>query len=902
MPGPYTLPDYPGGTTVDQGDGHDFTLYPNYETGHGYTTGIPQTVFSPGSAVADLLEEVAYSPLPSAKLGDPIPLVYGRRRLGGQIARAKRWLGELLVLVVWSEGEIEEIERVLSDNDDITVGTSYAHYTGTTSQTGDPTIAARYGQADDLPGIAYSVLSLPVGTSLKLQADVKGKKVYDPREDDVIYSSNAALCLADFIDTYTDYEVDWALAEVAADYCDEIIDEDNEIPRWHIGVAFKEPKAPDDYIQVLVEYANCYVFIDAGVAKIIPDQARSPDHTIGSGQFEEGTVRIRKSGQRNVPTQVICWYTIPDDEGDWTEVPASTDDPEIDVPLRIEELRMPGYQHKIQAQRKAIQNLNYANLSDLEVEFSGFDRSAEIARGDVISFTTALGLTNKQLRVLDPRRTGKGSYSIFTREHSDLIYSEVVVEDDDPPDTDLPPVNQVPTPTNLVLAEELYQMTDGLWRSRLRATVTAVVFPFDHRYEWTVIQGGVTIHTALTHSPLLVWGPLPIDGGVTWLVRCRVIGPVNAGSHVQGSIDIQGKLLPPLPPTSFTVLEASGVVYFSWMGGADIDLRGFEIRYGAVGTPWTSMNVVNRWGIAVAGESNQIPVGTWDFEIRSFDSVRTPANPVGQYSTTGLRRQHDVTSDAASFHIGTFALEYDATDSENLIEINGTYWTDAGESWLDVFGTGPMSNFPDPVSVYQSDVASKWVSESIDLGQVLTVNIIAETVAEDVGTPTEYEELTGIDDEPLLGIDSQPLLGSTEIEVASAIDIVIETREDEMDLWTRHMQSSVLTSARYIRVSIECPATSRMKVPPDYGTLRADVIAHELSGEFTTDGINPTTVSLGVAVARFTYINATSIGSDTLAVIEDVIVGDPGTFDVIVLDTDTNAQVAGSGYWHAKYY
>lgn len=100
---PNTLPGYPG-NPAQQGDGNDFTLYPNYETGHGYTTGMPPGVYAPGGAVGELLEEVRYTPFTTAKLGDPIPLPYGPCRVGGQIARAKRWLGELLVLVVWGEG------------------------------------------------------------------------------------------------------------------------------------------------------------------------------------------------------------------------------------------------------------------------------------------------------------------------------------------------------------------------------------------------------------------------------------------------------------------------------------------------------------------------------------------------------------------------------------------------------------------------------------------------------------------------------------------------------------------------------------------------------------------------------------------------------------------------------
>lgn len=899
-----TLPDYPGSPISEtESSGPDFELVPNYETGHGYTSTIPGAFYAPGADVGEILAEIEYTPVTTAKLGDPIPLAYGPCRVGLNLARIKKAGGELMILGTIAEGEIESIDRLLSANEDITASTVDGLYLGTSDQTGDPSILAQYGQADDLPDIAYLVASLPSGTSLKLQADIKGKKVYDPRlGGDPVYTGNAALCLADFIDTHTDYTIDWDLLEYAADYCDEIIDEENEIPRWHIGLVLKEPKDPEDYIQVLVEYANCFVFIDAGVAKIIPDEIREPDHIITPSDIEEKTIHVRKSGQRDVPTQVYCWYTVTDDDGDWTTLPAITDDPEADQPLRITELRMPGYQHKIQAQRKAIETINRATISDIEVEWTGFDRAAEITKGDVVSLTSKIGLTNKELRVLDPRRIGKGAYRILAREYSDLIYSTVQVEDDDPGDTDIPPIEEVPTPENLALSEELYQTSDGHWRSRLRATVDEIDYPFPHQFSWKVIEGGVTIHTEITDDPEMVWGPLPIEGGVTWLVRCHAIGPVNAGEYVQGSIDILGKQLPPLPPTAFTVLEASGVCYFSWAGGADIDLRGFEIRYGEVGDPWDDMTVVNRWAIAVAGESNQIPVGEWDFEIRSFDSIRTDANPIGQYSETGVRRTMDVTSDSASFHVGTYPLVYDAGESVNMTEINGTYWTDSGESWADVFGSDPLSSYPNPIPTYLADTESKWISEAVDLGQVLSVNIIASNTAEDVGTPRARVALTDIEGNPLTFVSGDEIGTSDTEVVATAINQVIETKVDAGDPWTRHHQSSILTAARYIRVSIECSDVSRMKVPPDYGELRVDVIASELSGQGTTDGFSPTTIDLGREVSAFVYVLANAVGSDRLAVIEDVTAGDPGQFDVVILNSATNAQVAGTFFWTARVY
>lgn len=877
---PPTLPDLPSpddGASlptvpfVRRQDGAIIAMHQDPVT-RAWTTSRPIPTIGPSSDpdVPHLLAEIDYKPITAPRLDAPIPIIYGRTKVGGNPYRMRKWGSELMVVPIWGEGEIDAVEAVLSGSNDITLFTQVAAYTGTATQTGDPSILSLYGQADDLPGVAYSVLQLRPVDSLDLSAIIRGKKVFDPRSGLTAWSANAALCLADFIANYTVWAVDWSSVAAAADYCD--VEIAIGIKRWEVNMPLADRKEPDEWVAILAEYANCYVFIDGGVARLLPDEARAVDHVLTGGDIVQGTFDLQKSGQRDTPTQVFCQYTLIPASGEWTEDVAFTPDPPIEQPLRITNLRMLGFQHKIQAERKAIQFQNYANLADLWCNFRMFDRGAKITKGDVISITHPVGLAAKEFRVLNAAPVSRGRWQIEAREYSALVYSDAVVADPDVSDTPLPAVNEVPTPQNMVLAEVLYQIAPGETRSRLEASVDAVVYPFQHVYEWQVLEGATEIHTAVTTVPRLKWGPLPIAGGITYTVRVLVRGPVGPGDAQAKNITIQGKLARPLPPTSFSVFEAQGIVFFRWAAAVDIDLRGYEIRFGATATPWEDMIPVNRWGLALAGQNELIPLGTWDFEIRSFDSVRTAAEPQGQYSATGLRASTPVTSDAASFHVADHSLTFDALDSSNIIEINGSYWSDFGQSWLDVFGTDPLAAKTNPLISYLEDPPysiSEWVSEALDIGQVLSVTAIVTPAAE---------------------------------AIVGTVTTTLQYRSDVLDPWTDAIGTSAKITGRYFRVKYTATGSSRMRVgPDDYGLLTLDVIASELRGDFTTDGIGPVTVDVGRPVSKFTFISVTVPGTANRAFYDNVTTGNPGTFDVSVLDA-LNNHVADTGFWLANFF
>lgn len=209
----------------------------------------------------------------------PIPIIYGRRRVGGVIAQivttgkvtSSITIPPLLpgsgtyptdtqtdnkylnIILCWGEGEIEEVYQVwfddnLSTSEDFEGWFTAHHYLGTDDQaastpfltalsrTFDAESAARLWSTNHkLSGVAYSYFKLeydrdawPTGIPT-ITAEIKGRKVLDLRTDTWGWSDNPALIIYDYL-TNTRFGRGIDAAELdtdsfidAANYCDQEI-------------------------------------------------------------------------------------------------------------------------------------------------------------------------------------------------------------------------------------------------------------------------------------------------------------------------------------------------------------------------------------------------------------------------------------------------------------------------------------------------------------------------------------------------------------------------------------------------------------------------------------------------------------------------------------------------------
>ena len=123
----------------------------------------------------------------------PIPITWGRDRQFGKVSCVAVHSGYLYLRYTFGRGPIQEFETVFVDGVDASdsggflsvSGASIERYTGTSTQGVSPLLSAAIdGYSDTLRGYAYLVLRVPTGAATgfpRVEAIIKGQKVYDPR-------------------------------------------------------------------------------------------------------------------------------------------------------------------------------------------------------------------------------------------------------------------------------------------------------------------------------------------------------------------------------------------------------------------------------------------------------------------------------------------------------------------------------------------------------------------------------------------------------------------------------------------------------------------------------------------------------------------------------------------------
>lgn len=146
----------------------------------------------------------------------PRQIVYGTAKVSGTLAYAGSTgtdNGELWLVVPFHHGECDGVEATylndkLSTDDQFTGKVAETIYLGTEDQTADTDLIAAgsdWTSAHRLRAIGYSVLHLtydptayPYGIPNPSWI-VRGRKLYDPRDESTAWSNNAALCVLDYL-------------------------------------------------------------------------------------------------------------------------------------------------------------------------------------------------------------------------------------------------------------------------------------------------------------------------------------------------------------------------------------------------------------------------------------------------------------------------------------------------------------------------------------------------------------------------------------------------------------------------------------------------------------------------------------------------------------------------------
>ncbi len=827
-----------------------------YLPGVSWKTSAPDSPVATRSDINSVASSASESQAQVAAENAPLRVVYGRARIGAQVADALTWQNDLILVLIWCEGEINAVESITIGDEAVPAGITLTHYNGTAGQTANATLVSAYAShgiaySDALPGIAYTVARVPSGKTNGFpvfNAIIQGRKLYDPRTGLTAWSDNPALALADFIGSGLygmGKTVDSDSLIAAANFCDEPCGTEK---RRLIGLALDSTQPCAQWLEALRTYAGCFVSPEGSSYRLIPDKAATTSRTFNASQIVANSLKLKKKGIQQIPTVVDVRYTdtsvLP-----WAEKSAIAQAAGVDAgttPRRESRISLPGITRYSQAYREAVERLNKLSVSDLSADFTAFDEALAVQVGDIVEITHPIGLSAKAMRVMSAKILDAGRWAISALEYDPAAYSDAVAAAPTYGDTTLPNPASPPAITGISAVEEVYQQQDGTYSSRIKATWDAVTYPYLASYRIEIYQSGQLMDTASPRDA--VYRTASIQEGLEYVVLVAAITSIGSvGAWSQDNIIALGKDLIPGNVPSVAAFEAGGRVYVSWTPAVDIDIWRYEVRYGAAGATWADAILIDRVD-ALRLTSDQIPVGTWTLQVKAIDSVQ-------QYSQVAATCTVTVTSDAASFLVASYAqtaptlsnmAEYSISPADTNRYAVSEDGVIAATKFIDL-----ASTYTNVAATYHASMTSTWLGEAEDFGLMLGGQWTGEATLSDIsGAHISY-----------MGFSTD----------AAA--------------WTYLSGLSQKTNARFARLKHEALAAATMKATIPTQNIRIDAIPREEVGSGTSSASGPMTITLANEYVAVKKLTITPQGATARsATYDNIVVGPVTSFDVYVFD------------------
>lgn len=626
-----------------------------------------------------------------APLGRSVPVIYGTDRVQAIVTSYTAHGDKMLMVCIWCVGEIDGINGLTANDNALPSDYVVRHYLGTTDQQPDPVLSSAVGGYSDRMvasyaggsvALAYSVIEVPsTEKSIPIfTATIRGKKVYDPRISQTVFTDNPALCLADYIQS-TVYGQGWICANIteAANTNDELV---NGKHRRSIGISVNTDRddTPEKVVEVLRAYAGCFVAADGLRRKLIPDRPASAIGTITSDNVRPGSFKRTINHESQVTVSNV---TFRDTSGiPWRDgVATSYADGALEglVPWVEESADMAGITDADMASREAQERRLSSELST-SIEFQTHDQALKYQQGDLLS-VNAYGVDDVfRIMIVDP--TEPGRYKIKADQYSADAYPDesVGVEVTLPPITPLFDSMDEPNMGGVTSGGGVYvEGADGTVFNRIRVDLSP---PSSANFSHFEIRFRVSGSGAAWQSGQVVGTTaylFPVQDGLQYEFESRSIGLNGAESDWNSSTHIvEKKNVPPPAPSGLSVtVSPSGMrkVTFNY-GTVPGDFAGFRIQYDAGSGYVDLLEGLTQQRVI---ETEQMPAG--DVTIRVHAQDRSGNTSGWIYDTSNIAQDPDGLWYDVDARIEAEKLRNDTQDG--TISYQGTTQIPAAQSTAD---------------------------------------------------------------------------------------------------------------------------------------------------------------------------------------------------------------------------
>ncbi len=609
-----------------------------------------------------------------------IPVVYGTRKVGGNVVFLETSGTDnqyLYMALVLSEGEINSVETLfvnenqvtlsgaLTDGTQRTVGSSDSNFfadaslitveahLGTDSQSASTLLSTLTSWTSNhrLRGLAYLALRFEwnadkFGSLPKVQAIIKGRKVYNPNLDGTVtggsgshradtsstweYSDNPILQLLDYLRndrfgmgiTNSYFDSNFADWQTATDVCDTNITPFSGASQIDLmdshAVVDTSVKAINN-VKNFVRGSRSFLNFSGGKYNILVESTGSASITLTEDNIIGG-ITVQSKNKNSRYNRVIVNFINPSKnyQSDTAQFPpvdetglASADQhatmKTADGGLLLEgRFDFSMFTSPYQAQEMAEIILRRSRTS-LDISLKADATGLDLAIGDIVNVTHATpAFSAKPFRVQGMSINTDHTVSLKCSEHQDSFYTfgtqqEVATI----PDTTLPNPFSVQPPASITLGDELVEYADGIVITRMLITIGASTDLFVDNYEVQIKQTLDPDGNAVSDSfreiavgKILEYQHLNVIDGATYQVRVRALNTIGSKStFISTTRAIVGGVEPPSNVEDFGVeLHGQDHLKLTWTppsANSDLDISFYEIRYQNVTTGANWLNSTN---------------------------------------------------------------------------------------------------------------------------------------------------------------------------------------------------------------------------------------------------------------------------------------------------------------------
>jgi hypothetical protein len=520
---------------------------------------------------------------------EPIPVIYGERRVGGVRVYMKthgQTKNEYLTMaVVVAEGEVNSVSDLRIDDIPITDPRfsglyNYEYKLGSDGQTKSTVLAGSSpaGWTDDhkLSGVAYIAIRLKWDQDVfsgipDITAVVKGKKIYDPRLDSTVsggsgthrsddpsswsWSDNPALCIRDYLTNsrhgkgLPDSSIDISSFIEAANDCDNFtVTPYSGGPSSHkifqTNIVLDTGKDLFENVQTMLLGCRGFLPFTKGKYALKIDQASSSqldltiDNIIGglsiaapskSEKFNRVVAKFPNPSTSWQPDSVT--WPNPESENSSEAATAATFLTEDNDEILSEEIDFDTITD-IYAARDLARIICLRSRAGTTVSLRANSDALDLAVGDVVQVTHSTpGWTNKKFQVQEMGINYDGTVQLTLLDYNATIYAyEIAEEELVYPDADLPDPNDPPlSPSNVSSAPEVYVNNDGIQFPQIGVTWDDPQDAFiDHYLVKWKHENASEYKTATTKS--LFFDITGIKNGNTYNVAVQSVNAIGVSS------------------------------------------------------------------------------------------------------------------------------------------------------------------------------------------------------------------------------------------------------------------------------------------------------------------------------------------------------------------------------------